>query len=243
MSDGGFAFDYPSIGWDNSSFGFDSQFLSNIQITILTDTTFSVGFSSHVNGQCSMVVTDINSAQPSDATFDASTSRVTCYSDSAFQISYSQGSPGVQFKCWLQIKSGSVRTTSSISGVFNIVTLCALRTLSIFSKSIIDGLPINGELFKRSTGEVYAYKSPLSTVDYGWDWSDWLAFDVNDFIVSADLSFSGGISGNTFSVTSDSVGAWVSGGADGSVCSVTCRIITNNGRTDQRTILLYVYDQ
>ncbi len=81
-------------------------------------------------------------------------------------------------------------------------------------------------------------KDPDATLDWRWDWSEWLAdgetITVSTFIVSAGLVKNS----DTFSATSATV--WLSGGTAGTAYLVTNRITTSVGRTDDRSITIRV---
>lgn len=84
-------------------------------------------------------------------------------------------------------------------------------------------------------------KDPAAVLDYSFDWSAWLS-GVSDAISSFSITASG--------VTVDSsarVGAlvtvWCSGGIVDSTTSVTCRIVTTGGRTEDRTIYLLIRER
>lgn len=77
-----------------------------------------------------------------------------------------------------------------------------------------------------------AAKDPDSTVDYEWDWSDWLEGDT---IASVVWVVPAGITQTTQSNTTTAATIWLSGGTDGTTYEVTCRITTAAGRTADRS--------
>lgn len=84
-------------------------------------------------------------------------------------------------------------------------------------------------------------KDPGATLDYTFDWTDWLAL-VADTIASYSVTVDG------VTKTSDArVGAlvtvWVSGGTLGGVGSATCHVTTTGGRTDDRTIYFLIRER
>lgn len=81
-------------------------------------------------------------------------------------------------------------------------------------------------------------KDPDAVLDYTFDWSDWLE-GVSDSISTASVTASGATVESS-SHANGLVTAWVSGGTDGTTASVTCRIVTADGRTEDRTIYLIV---
>lgn len=84
-------------------------------------------------------------------------------------------------------------------------------------------------------------KDPNAVLDYQWDWSAWLPDD--DAIASATVTAEAGLTVNSSSSVNATVTAWLSGGTAGSDYNVTCRIVTADGRTDDRTIKIIVQDQ
>ena len=87
---------------------------------------------------------------------------------------------------------------------------------------------------------IYA-KDPNANLDYGWDWSAWLA--PGDTIVSHSIIIdSGDVILGTHSNTTTTVTAWFSGGTVDTQATVTARITTAQGRIDDRSIILSVED-
>lgn len=84
-------------------------------------------------------------------------------------------------------------------------------------------------------------KDPNAVLDYQWDWSSWLP--TGDTISSATVTASSGLTVASSSYTSTAVTAWLSGGTAGTEYTVTCRITTARGRTDDRTIEITVQDR
>ena len=78
-------------------------------------------------------------------------------------------------------------------------------------------------------------KDPESELDYRWDWTDWLSADSDEIVSysleSSDPDFVIGANSNT----AQYVTVWLSGGKVGTRPTVTCRITTAAGRTDDRT--------
>lgn len=82
-------------------------------------------------------------------------------------------------------------------------------------------------------------KDPAATLDYAFDWSSWLA--AGDTITSATVTADTGLTVvGTPSVAGSSVTAWLAGGEAGSLYRVTCKVITEGGRTDERTMQIEV---
>lgn len=81
---------------------------------------------------------------------------------------------------------------------------------------------------------------PNAVLDYLWNWESWLA--DGDAIASAEVFK---VEGDAVVIdevenTSTTVTAWVSGGTEGTHAHLTARITTTQGRTDDRTLRLYV---
>lgn len=82
-------------------------------------------------------------------------------------------------------------------------------------------------------------KDPNAVLDYQWDWSQWLP--AGDTISTADVSLaSGDVVINSESNTTTSVTAWISGGTVSTEAQLTARVVTAQGRTDDRTISLKI---
>lgn len=81
-------------------------------------------------------------------------------------------------------------------------------------------------------------KDPNATLDYGFDWSEWLA--TGDTISSSDWTVPAGLTEVSASNTTTTATVFLSGGTAGSSYDVVNRITTANGRTDDRTITIRV---
>jgi len=86
-------------------------------------------------------------------------------------------------------------------------------------------------------------KDPDAVLDYSVDWSAWL---VDDTITTSGWTIAGPDA--SLVVDSDSKSAtaatvWLSGGAEQRKYSVTNRITTAMGRTEDRTVLIVVYSR
>lgn len=81
-------------------------------------------------------------------------------------------------------------------------------------------------------------KDPDAVLDYLVDWSEWLAdaetIDTSTILVETGITKDS----DTHDTTSATV--WLSGGTLGETYEITNRIVTNQGRTDDRTILIYI---
>lgn len=86
-------------------------------------------------------------------------------------------------------------------------------------------------------------KDPDSTLDYTFDWSDWLQEGEN--ITNASVETESGLTETSEGFNTTAVTVWVKGGTVGESYEVTCEITTDNSpaRIDQRTILITVQER
>lgn len=83
-------------------------------------------------------------------------------------------------------------------------------------------------------------KDPDAVLDYQIDWSDWLGSDT---ISTSDWTVATGLTGDSDSNTDTTATIWLSGGTAGATYSVTNEIVTNGGRTDNRSFTVYVEER
>ena len=88
-------------------------------------------------------------------------------------------------------------------------------------------------------------KDPGADLDYGWDWSAWLA--AGETIISAVVTVPTGLTKGNESNTSTTVTVWLSGGtvsqSGSSIYVVTCVITTNQARVDARSLTINVLNR
>ena len=89
-------------------------------------------------------------------------------------------------------------------------------------------------------------KDPDATLDFAFDWSDWLA--TSETISSYTITAQDGITLETEapheqSESNGKIIYWLSGGTASSWYSVACKITTNAGRIDERTMTISVKDR
>ena len=86
-------------------------------------------------------------------------------------------------------------------------------------------------------------KDPDATLDYGFDWSAWLA--SGETISTVDWTIATGLDEDSLGeVTgSDTAKIWLSGGTAGENYSVACLITTSAGRVDERTLTIRVLER
>ena len=93
-----------------------------------------------------------------------------------------------------------------------------------------------------------------AVLDYKFDWkgltngssgaqSDWL--QSGETITEKTITVDDGITQDSSSLTDSntSVTVWLSGGTAGQKYNVACRIVTSEGRTDERTIRIHVKER
>ena len=83
-------------------------------------------------------------------------------------------------------------------------------------------------------------KDPNATLDYGRDWTLWLAGDT---IVTSTWIVPSGLTMTAESNTATTATVWLSGGTFGSSYTVTNRIITAQGRIDDRSLQVVIRDR
>ena len=84
-------------------------------------------------------------------------------------------------------------------------------------------------------------KDPDATLDWAFDWTSWLV-DA-ETIVSHTILTDGTVTEDSSSDDGGVVTVWLSGGEVRDNAEVTCRIVTDQGRTDDRTITVRVRER
>lgn len=85
-------------------------------------------------------------------------------------------------------------------------------------------------------------KDPDATLDYTFDWSAYLT-PLGDTIATATFVAGTGLTTSNPSHTPTAATCFVSGGTVGDVLTLTCRITTTGGRTDDRSITLKIVNR
>lgn len=80
-------------------------------------------------------------------------------------------------------------------------------------------------------------KDPQAKLDYGVDWSAWLA---GDMITASTWATDAGLSIEANSFTSTVTTVWVSGGTVGTSYKVTNHVTTQGGRENEYSIVIVV---
>ncbi|HZT29481.1 MAG TPA: hypothetical protein VFA33_06340 [Bryobacteraceae bacterium] len=84
-------------------------------------------------------------------------------------------------------------------------------------------------------------KDPNAVLDYAIDWSKWLAgdqIDESEWAVNPT-----GLTASDEANTPTQATVWLSGGSVGASYTVTNRITTQAGRTDERSFIVQVQDR
>lgn len=86
-------------------------------------------------------------------------------------------------------------------------------------------------------------KDPLAVLDYGWDWgtAGWLA--SGETIASSTWTATAGITMQTPTNTATTTTVWLAGGTVGTPYTITNKITTSAGRTDERYFTVLVMNR
>lgn len=88
-------------------------------------------------------------------------------------------------------------------------------------------------------------KDPDAVTDYGIDWADWLAesTDPTDTLLTSAWSSDAGITTSAPQLDGTVASCLISGGSAGTTYTVTNRITTTNGRTEDRSFRVKVAER
>jgi len=98
------------------------------------------------------------------------------------------------------------------------------------------------ETYVISGNKAVILKDPDAILDYTWDWTAYLtdiADEIEDYLMFAELP----LVVESHSRNGNKITAFISGGVADTTPTVTCRIITENGRTDDRTITMKIVER
>ncbi len=84
-------------------------------------------------------------------------------------------------------------------------------------------------------------KDPQAKLDFGFNWSKWLA--TGETILNHAITVDEGITVDSSTEADGMVTVWLSGGTSGQFYRCACKITTNAGRTDERTMMIQVDDR
>lgn len=104
-------------------------------------------------------------------------------------------------------------------------------------------MPVTIETYVVSpAGKVTIKKDPNATLDYTFDWSEYLAL-INDSLANAEWIVTPGLVVETQTFNATAAKAFVSGGEVDTEEALTCRITTTGGRIDDRTVYLKIRER
>lgn len=84
-------------------------------------------------------------------------------------------------------------------------------------------------------------KDPAAHKPYFFDWSQWLW--EGEVVTAHTIDVPAGLTLTSTTASSTVVTAWLSGGDAGADYSVVCRVTTDQGREDERTLVVRVRDR
>ena len=89
--------------------------------------------------------------------------------------------------------------------------------------------------------EAFFPKDPDAVLDYAFDWNNedegpWL--QSGETISTHTVTVEAGLTKDSDSESNGIVTTWLSGGTAGENYIVSCKIVTNLGRTDERSVLI-----
>ena len=98
-------------------------------------------------------------------------------------------------------------------------------------------------IFKKDPDAVLDFKFDWATSTNGHGFTDWL--DTGETIQSHVITAEAGITldSDVAADANTSVVAWLSGGTAGTTYDVACKIVTTDGRTDERTMSIVVAER
>lgn len=94
--------------------------------------------------------------------------------------------------------------------------------------------------FIQTESGLTAEQAAGSKLDYGLDWSDWLAKAPGDEIVQSSWTHDAGISTSDSQIAGAVTSVWIEGGEPGQWYALENRVVTRDGRIDSRVCVLYV---
>lgn len=84
-------------------------------------------------------------------------------------------------------------------------------------------------------------KDPGAKLDYHFDWKNWL--EEGEAINTSTFEVTAGITVESTANVATNTTVWLSGGQRGQNYTITNRIVTSAGRTDERSAILRVRDR
>ena len=105
----------------------------------------------------------------------------------------------------------------------------------------------DGNAITVSSGKKSTVKDPQAVLDYPFNWADWLAgiedtYASHEFVIANPEGAAQPLAVVSSSEDAGVITAFVSGGTLGLTHGLTCRITTNGGRVDDRTLFFKIKD-
>lgn len=97
--------------------------------------------------------------------------------------------------------------------------------------------------FKTDTLGDYIEKDPAAILDYSNDWTAWLTAAAADTIATSTWTIPTGLTSSSPAIAAGVTSLFISGGTAGTTYTVTNKIVTTGGRTDQRSFRVVVKDR
>jgi hypothetical protein len=86
-----------------------------------------------------------------------------------------------------------------------------------------------------------AIKDPNAVLDYKFDWSSWLA--TSETISTSTWTVPAGLTKQSDTHDTTSTTIWLTSGTAATSYTVVNEIVTNQGRTEDRSLLLFLEDR
>mgnify|MGYP001013562374 CR=1 FL=1 len=102
---------------------------------------------------------------------------------------------------------------------------------------------MSDEFIIKSDGYPHIDKDPGAKLPYTWDWTVWLANMGSASIDDATITATGLTVHGVAQINGGLVSQVISGGTAGTSYPVTCRVQTNDGLIDDRTIVIDVKER
>lgn len=84
-------------------------------------------------------------------------------------------------------------------------------------------------------------KDPDATLDYGFDWTNWM--QTSETISTVAWTVATGLTKGSEDTGDYIAKVWLSGGTAGQRYTVACKITTNQSRIDERTMTIIVEER
>ena len=97
--------------------------------------------------------------------------------------------------------------------------------------------------FKKDALGDYIEKDAAAVLDYANDWTAWLAASATDTIATSTWTIQTGLTSSSPVVAAGVTSLFISGGTAGTTYTITNKIVTTGGRTDQRSFRVVVKDR